>query len=272
MSLFNFNIDELLTFFAVLVRYSILFSILPFLGDRLVPGPVKILLAVAATLVLFPALVASGKINPGEARIWAATSGGILTTVGLEVVCALALGFVCRLIFDSISIGANFVGSFMGFAAASQFDPHQESQTEVIAQFQTAIAMLVFLALDGHHVMIRAALDSYRVVGLGRASLNAIFNQRLIHMSGQVLVFGLQIAGPVAVSIFSVNIIFAVLSKAMPQLNVMVLSLGITTLLGFSVIFFNIPGFQGEVIGIFGRMNDWMQGALGALASRSAGS
>jgi flagellar biosynthetic protein FliR len=269
VSLFNFNVSEILTFFAVMVRYSVLFSVLPFIGDRMIPGPVKILLSMAASLVLFPALVASGKVNPAEAKIWAATSSGILITVGLEVVFALALGFTCRLIFDSISIGANFVGSFMGFAAASQFDPHQESQTEVIAQFQTTIAMLVFLALDGHHMMIRAALDSYRIVGLGRASLNMMFNQRLVHMTGQVLAFGLQIAGPVAVSIFSVNIIFAVLSKAMPQLNVMVLSLGVTTLLGFSVIFLNIPGFQGEVIGIFGRMNDWMEGVMVAMASRS---
>ncbi|MEO5971721.1 MAG: flagellar biosynthetic protein FliR [Bdellovibrionia bacterium] len=269
MSLFNFNIPELLTFFAVLVRYSVLFSILPFIGDKLVPGPVKILLAVSASLVLYPALVASGKINPAEAKTWAATSVGIFSTIGLEIVFGLALGFTCRLVFDSISVGANFVGSFMGFATASQFDPHQESQTEVIAQFQTTIAMLLFLVLDGHHIMIRAALDSYRIVGLGRASLNTIFSQRLIHMTGQVLAFGLQIAGPVAVSIFSVNIIFAVLSKAMPQLNVMVLSLGITTLLGFSVIYFNIPGFQQDVISIFGQMNDWMEGAMIAMASRS---
>jgi hypothetical protein len=49
----------------------------------------------------------------------------------------------------------------------------------------------------------------------------------------------------------------------------MVLSLGVTTLLGFAVIFFNIPGFEGQVTDIFGRMNDWMEGAMLAMTPRS---
>ena len=49
----------------------------------------------------------------------------------------------------------------MGFSTASQYDAHQESQSQVVAQIQMAIAILLFLALDGHHLMLRASLSSY---------------------------------------------------------------------------------------------------------------
>ena len=59
----------------------------------------------------------------------------------------LVLGYTARLLFDAISLGSNLAGNFMGFAAASTYDPHQESQTQVVAEIQLAIATLMFLAM-----------------------------------------------------------------------------------------------------------------------------
>jgi flagellar biosynthetic protein FliR len=266
MSIFNFNMEEMLTFFAVLVRFSILFSILPFVGDRVVPVPVKILLSLVISIALFPALVASGYVHPGDANIWAVTPGGIIGTVALEVIFALALGFSARLMFDAISFGGNLVGTFMGFATANTFDPHQESQTQMIAQLQTYLAMLVFLALDGHHLVLRASLESYQIVGLGKANLLAGFSQRLIQLSGDVFRFGLQIAAPVTVSMFATNIVLGIMSKAIPQLNIFMLSFAITTLIGFFVLFLSLPEFAETVGGMFAKAGDWMGSIMLALA------
>ena len=73
----------------------------------------------------------------------------------------------------------------MGFSTASTYDPHQESQTQVVAQIQMAIAMLLFLALDGHHLMLRASLESYRIVGVGGlAGFVQYRNERRVQRSG----------------------------------------------------------------------------------------
>jgi flagellar biosynthetic protein FliR len=269
VSIFNFNLEELLTFCGVLIRYSILFSILPFIGDKMIPAPVKVLLSLSVSVVLFPSLLASGKVNPRDALVWGSTASGIMGTIALEVLFALCLGFSARLVFDGISFGANLVGNFMGFASASIYDPHQETHTEIIAHLQNTIAMLVFLSLDGHHLMLRAALDSYRFVGLGKMTLQNNLGQRLVALTGEVFQFGLQIAAPVAISLFAVNIVFGVLSKAMPQLNVFMLSGAVTALLGFIVMWISVPEFQGEVAVIFGKIGDWMQGVMMALGSRS---
>lgn len=270
MSIFNFNIPEMLTFFAVLVRYSVLFVVLPFVGDHFVPGPVKILLSLAVTIALFPALVASGDVKPADAVAWGATAGGIAGTIAMEVVFGLVLGYVAKLSFETISFGGNLVGNFMGYSIASTYDPSQQSQTQVVAQIQMAIAMLVFLVLDGHHVMLRAALESFRIVGVGgmlKMTQAGAFSERLIGLTGEVIKFGIQLSAPIAVVLFGVNLIFGVMAKAMPQLNILVLSVTVTSFVGLIVMFLCVPEFQGAAGNVLGRMGDSMEAVMRAIAT-----
>jgi flagellar biosynthetic protein FliR len=261
MYLFQFSLEEILTFFAVLVRYSVLFAVMPFIGDRFVLTPVKILLAVAVTLVAFPQLVSSGAVQVSDAQVWGSTVSGIASVVALETMFGLCLGFVARLAFDAITFGGNLAGQFMGFAAASAFDPHQETQTQVVAEVQSSLAMLLFLALNGHHILLKASLDSYGAVRLGSFQMSATFAEALTKMTGQVLLYGLQIAAPIAVSLFVVNIAFGVMSKAMPQLNILVLSFAVTALVGLLVMGLSMSEFGEGVTEIHARGFEWLEGA-----------
>ena len=261
--------EEILTFFAVLVRYSVLISVLPITGDRSIPMQVKILLSLSISLALFPALVSRGQINPADALRWGASMGSLVATILSEVLLGLVMGYVAQLLFSSISFGANMVGTYMGFSAASSFDAHQESQSQIVAQIQTTLAMLAFLAVNGHHLMLTAALDSYRVVGLGQAWVTAASSQRLIEFSGQIIRFGVQISAPVALAIFGINIAFGVVSKAIPQLNVLVLSFAVTSMVGLLVMFLGTADFQAASNLILGRMQDWMEAA--ALSMKASG-
>lgn len=268
MSIFNFNLNEIMSFFAVLVRFSVLMSVLPFFGDKMIPMPVRILLSLSVSIALFPALVKSNTIHPKDAQIWANTAAGIAGTITLEVLFALVLGFSARIAFEGIAFGANLVGNFMGFASASVYDPHQESQTEIVAQLQTTLAMLLFLILDGHHLLLRAALESYQVVGIGAMGFYSSLMLKLIQMSADVIRLGLQIAAPVAISMFAVNLVFGILSKAMPQLNVFMLSFAVSALVGFVVMFLSIEDFQGVVRAVFEKIGDSMWMVMQAIASR----
>ena len=259
MSMANFNLHELMSFFAVLVRLSILFSVIPFIGDRLVPSQIKVFLALTLSIALFPALKAQGAIQVIEAAKWDGTVGGIASTVAWETVFGLGLGYVARLIFDGVAIGANLVGNFMGFSTASVYDPHQESQTEVIAHIQTTLAMLLFLAVDGHHLMIRTLLESYKIVGIGHIGFNAMLSQKIIQMTGEVFKFGVQMAAPMAIGLFTVNLIFGIMSKAVPQLNILVLSFAVNTLVGFSILFISLWESQDALNSMFGRMGEWLK-------------
>ena len=258
MSLFQFSQEEVLTFFAVLVRYSVLFSVLPFIGDKMVYGPLKVVFALVVSIAMFPALITHHYVNPKDALIWGSQASSIAGTIGLEVLFALALGFTARLLFDAIGFGSNLVGNFMGFASANIYDPHQETHTQVVGEFQMSLAMLIFLALDGHHLLLKASLDSYRIVPMGSAGFTAIFTQRLTEMTANVVKFAVQLAAPVGLAIFSVNVAFGVISRAMPQVNVLVLSFAVTSLVGLVVMLIGLPEFYSGVAGVFSRFEDWL--------------
>ena len=277
MSLFNFDEAEILTFFAVLVRYSVLISVLPFFGDKVIPMPVKVLLSLALSICLFPALVARGRINPADALVWGATPAGIASTIVVEALLALALGFVAKIAFDAVNFGGNMVGTFMGFAMANTYDHRQESQTQVVAEIQMALAMMLFLALDGHHFMLAAGIQSYNIVGLGgfgadgqsvlsAAGSTSFAAQKIIALTSQIFRFGIQIAAPVAVVMFGINVAFGVLAKALPQLNVLVLSAAVSGLVGLAVMFLSLPEFQGAVSNVLAGIPESMNGLLQAIA------
>lgn len=267
-NLFQFSPEELYSFFAVLVRVSILIAVLPIFGDKVIPAPVKILLSLAITLAIYPGLIKQGAVRPGDAAIWAATTWGIVRTIAQEALVALVLGYTAKLVFDAIQIGANLVSNMMGFSMASVYDPHHETQTTVVAEIQVAIAMLAFLALDGHHLLLHGALDSYRFCGIGEAGIHQLMQSRMIEMTGTVLRFGLQLGAPITLVMFAVNVAFGVFSKTMPQMNVLVLSMGISAFTGLFVLMLTAPEFHTVASNVMSHAEDWMHGMLVAMAGR----
>lgn len=272
MSMFNFSQEELLCFFAVLIRFSVLIAVLPFVGNNQVPAMVKVLLSLAVTIAIFPALLASGQVRPADAILWGASAGSLIGTILMEVVVALVLGYTARLAFDAISFGGNLIGNFMGFAIASTYDPNQQSHSQVVAEIHMAIATLVFLALDGHHLMLRSALESYQIVGVGgkwaTQSNGMAIGQRLIELAGQSIYFGIQIAAPIAIVIFGVNVVFGVMARAVPQFNILILSVAVSALVGLVVMFLTMGEFHGAAANILGKMGDTMQAMLRTMAGR----
>ena len=68
-------------------------------------------------------------------------------------------------------VKGQLVGIQMGFGIASLIDPQSNTSMTVIAQWQQLLALLLFLALDVHHLLIRALLDGLRAAPPGRLAL-----------------------------------------------------------------------------------------------------
>ena len=129
-----------------------------------------------------------------------------------------------------------------------------------------AIAMLLFLTLDGHHLILRAVLSSYEIVGIGAASFGEHFAQGWIALTGQVIKFGIQMTGPIAVTLFVVNIGFGMIAKSMPQMNILVLSFAVTITLGFFLLWMGMPQFGSVVASLFERTGESMRQMLVTMA------
>jgi flagellar biosynthetic protein FliR len=247
----DWSVDELLSFFMVLVRVSTMLILFPIFGDKTVPQPVKILLSVTFAAILFPLLRANGVVNTAAAAEWSSTTGRLLATLASEIMVGLAVGFASQLIFQAIHVAGDFIAQLMGLSMASSYDPHFESQTMLVSQLLGALAMLTFLALDGHHVLFRAIVESFRLIPLGHLTASEAFKNSIIHLAGNTLYFGVQLAAPMAACMMIVNIVYGILGKALPQLNLLSLSMASSLLIGGVVMLVTYPSLQTGVSSLF---------------------
>ncbi len=243
--------EELISFFMVLVRISTLILLLPIFGDKIVPATVKILLSLTFAAVLFPILKQSGSIRVSDAAIWSQSSGKLLITIGAEILVGLAVGFASQLVFHSIQIAGDFMAQLMGFSMASMYDPHMETQTMVLGQILGALAMLTFLSVNGHHLLFRAMVETFHLIPQGHFSASEQFKDSLLHLVANTLLFGLQLSAPMAACMLLVNIIYGIMGKALPQLNILTLSMASSALIGGFVLLVTYPSVQNGMTNVF---------------------
>lgn len=206
-------IPELLPFGLAFVRIAGLLIAAPIFGHRMVPARVR------AVLALFLALVIAPVVEVESVMI-----GSLGWVVLVELLVGLGIGFAGSLIFAAVAFMAEIVSVQGGLGAASVLDPTSESSSVIVAALMRSFAILVFLAIDGHHEIIRALAESYVRIPIGSevplASLAAVAS-----IGGIVFEAGLQLAAPLTVILFVSNIVVGILGRTIPQLNLITLQL-----------------------------------------------
>jgi flagellar biosynthetic protein FliR len=245
-SLFDHEL-KIYLFFLTFLRITSLMFQFPVLGEKTVPGIVKILLGLCLTVVLFPVVQAIP--NKIKLETFSSTSA-MIELIFLEIVFGLFIGFVSHWIFDAATFAGQFVSTTMGFSMASVLDPHQEIQTTPFAELQSALVMLLFLSMDGHYVLLRAISDSFQILPLGGLDFtknSAETIQYLIGMSAEVLKLGIKMAAPILVVLLLVNLTFGILARAVPQINVLTVSFAANIIVGLFIAMVSLPGFANLV-------------------------
>lgn len=252
--------SELLSFFMVLMRISTLMVLIPVFSDKVIPAPVKVLLSITFSVIIFPVLRASGYVQVQDAQVWAESTGKLLLVLAGEILVGICVGFASQLVFHAIQIAGDFMSQLMGFSMASMYDPHMETQTVVLGQMFGALAMLTFLALDGHHVLFRAMVESFHLIPQGHLSMGVELKDAMIKMVGNTVMFGVQLSAPMSACMLLVNIVYGILGRALPQLNILTLSMASSAFIGGFVLLVTYPGFQNGMTGIFqGHFDDLKQ-------------
>lgn len=214
------------------VRVLALLATAPVLQGQVVPARVKIGLALLVALVLAPAL-------PGTARHPLALPDGVLVLAG-EVLVGVALGFAMRLVFAAVELAGDLVGLQMGLGFAGFVDPSASGQSPLIGSFLGLVASLVFLAMNGHLMVVAAAAQSFDAVPVG-AGLRGVDAAALVQWSAGIFLLGVHLAAPVLAAMLIANLALGVLARTAPQLNLFAVGFPLTLVLGFAVLLFALP-------------------------------
>ena len=206
-------------------------AVAPVFSSRGLPNQVKIGLGILLTLIIAPTL-------PPLPAIGIFSAQGLLILVE-QLVIGLAIGFCVRIVFAAVDMAGQMAGMTMGLGFASFYDPQTQGQTTSLNQFFVLLATLVFLAMNGHLMLIQALADSFVSFPIGSAQqVNAL---AIVQWSGKIFSAGLLLALPVTAALLITNMALGILTRTAPQLNLFGIGFPITLGMGFLMVAWTLP-------------------------------
>lgn len=229
MELTLFPLEEFQAFLICFSRVIGFMSAIPVLYAGQTPMQIKAGLSFLITMLLFPIMGPQLVVIPFKFPDFPLFMFN-------EILLGALIGLIARFIFTSVQFGGRIIGFQMGFAMAQVMDPQNGAQTSLISQFQNVFAIFIFLALDGHHMFLRAAVNSYEFLPPGNLNFGGEAIPYLVELSSRMFELGVQFSAPVIILLLLSSFSLGFMSRIFPQLNVFLLSFPLNITISFIVI------------------------------------
>lgn len=245
------RLDNLGIILLLFVRMTSFFMVAPMFGRRNVPLIVKIGFSIFLTIVLYNIIDSSDIIK--EDNIYYYTF-----LVFKEIIVGLILGFVSFAMFTAIYVAGQLIDMQIGFGVVNVIDPISSMQVPITSNLYFIFTMVVFLALKGHHLLIKALLRSYQYIPLGSSSFGDNLINDIVRIFGNIFILGFKIAAPVTASVLIADIALGVISRTIPQFNVFIVGMPLKIALGITLMLISIPMFIDIITTLFSEIDKEM--------------
>ncbi|MFK8027930.1 MAG: flagellar biosynthetic protein FliR [Gammaproteobacteria bacterium] len=213
-------------------RVTGLLLIAPLIGSSYIPLYIKILVATAITIFVFPLVKFPSNVDP-------LTINGV-AILTQQLLIGITIGLIMQVAFSAITIAGENIALTMGLGFASMTDPANGVTIPVVSQLMTVFASLYFLALNGHIALIELLINSFITLPIdGVFSLNTAMS--VAEWGGRMFIGALLVAIPAVTALLVVNIAMGLMTRVAPQMNVFSVGFPLTMMLGFIFIAISIP-------------------------------
>ena len=184
-----------------------------------------------------------------------------------EVLIGLFLGFALHAVLVSLRVAGEMIGHEMGFNMASIVDPSTGVHTPIVTQFYEVFFFLGFLAVDGHHLLLKALQHSFERAPVGLVDLSGDLAWGAQALFAQTFSAGIAFAAPVLVLLFMASLLVSLLARMVPQLNVMDVGFSARILVGLLALLVFAPFLAPGLEGLYDQLALGLDGVLGALGA-----
>jgi flagellar biosynthetic protein FliR len=232
----------------VFLRVSAFLLVLPFFSAANFPVTMRVALSALIALLLAP-LLAPFPLGRLEFP-------SLLGVMFQELSAGLLLGFVARMVFYAVDLAGTLISTQMGLNMATQFDPANSETEQTASTMLYLLATVVMLTLDLHHWMLAGFVRTYSLLPMGGLHLNRALFESVVGLTSNIFVVAVQISAPIIAVSFVVVLVFSVLSRAVPQMNVFGESMGIRICAGLIVFGFTMQLTAQRVANYLHRLPD----------------
>ncbi|MCW5588181.1 MAG: flagellar biosynthetic protein FliR [Legionellales bacterium] len=222
------------TFFLALVRVSSFIFASPFFSNTAIPARIRALLSLLITVVILPFIPPIQDLN------LASIDGFIL--ISEQIILGLAVGFTLRVVFEILILSGQIIAYQTGLGFATIINPLSDISVPMVSQIYILATTLIFIALNGHLMIIKLLASSFHTIPLTNSGLSALQFETLINFTKILYASAVSISLPAIISILVVNFAFAVMTSTAPQLNIFNIGFPITLIMGLFIIYVSFSG------------------------------
>ncbi|MCL4194807.1 MAG: flagellar biosynthetic protein FliR [Thermoguttaceae bacterium] len=225
----QFNFDLLILFTLILTRVSGLVMTAPIYGSSDVPIQARALLAFSLAVLVTPTQFGTLIEPPG-------TLPNYLTFIGSELLVGVALGLGVLVLFSGVQVAGQLIGRVSGTALSDVYDPAFGEEVPQFARLLFLLAMAVFVSLGGHRIVMAGLLDTFEAIPPGSRLVPLSLADTFERLLTQSFALGIRASAPVVTALLLATVVLGLISRTLPQLNVLMLGFGLNAILTFGVL------------------------------------
>lgn len=190
------------------------------------------------------------------------TTLDLVNCVVMETVTGLVLGYITSLCFSSLKIAGSLIDQQLGLSMANIYDPNNKEQSTLIKNIMYWMGLIIFFSINGHHRLIEGIQNSFQLIGIGENILTNNFDY-IIYVFVQCFTIGFKIAVPIILSLIVTDLIMGLISRSVPQLNVMIIGMPLKLLVGIIFFMIALPFIITEIHNLINKIPSVLDGTLG---------
>jgi flagellar biosynthetic protein FliR len=213
---------HLLLVILVMTRLSTLLMTLPALGTG-VPKRIRAMLAVLLTFLIAPTVIA---IDPQHVPK-AANNIDLAIMLAREGIIGLLIGSVVQMLVTGVQTAGEIMTGTGGMQLGDAIDPTTRSAMPTLAQLIGLLVVAVMIAIGGHRLLLSSLIDSFHALPPGQVELDDSMMSLVITQMSASLSAGIRVSAPVVATLLLCNLITGLISRTLPQINVLAIGLSI---------------------------------------------
>jgi len=243
--------------FFPLARIGGLMLAAPVFSNAAIPIRVRLIAGLALALAVAP-LAPAPAVPAGS---WVG-----IALFAQQLLIGAMMGFALRAAFASVDVAGELIGLQMGLGFAVFYDPQNAGQSPIVAELVGLLALLFFLALNGHLMMLALLAESFTALPIGLSPFPDGW-ETLLRWAATLFSIGVLLALPVISALLVANIALGVLTKVAPTLNLFAVGFPVTLMAGFVLLALSMPYFAPTLENLF----EQGYGAVSAVMRAAAG-
>lgn len=226
------NLDLAWTFLLLLTRFTAAIVLLPGVGM----GP-------AGAVIRYPAMVVFALTALMTSPRAALPADIVMLGVAIvnEAILGAMIAMIPHMLISGIQIAAQLSSTSMGLGASALFDPTTNNQLPDLGRLLSDLTVVLFLLIGGHYVVIHAIAGMGGTLVPGTFIVGANSVAELLSRFGDIFSMGVMLAAPVLVALMVTQFVLGLISRAVPTLNVFIVSFPLTIGIGLVLMILALP-------------------------------